>query len=104
MREREEGRAFEEARDSNVSRLYETQRKTLSMGTRDPVHMHTAFMGGHEHINIKQHHIHTQTHRERELERAFGSLYNSLCGCQLNLSALSTAHTHAHTHSFSFNS
>ena len=71
MKEREDGRAFEKARDSNVSCLYETQRKTLSMGTRDPVHMHTAFMGGHEHINIKQHHTHshTHTHTHTQIER-----------------------------------
>lgn len=35
---------------------------------------------------------------KHQTHRAFGSLYNSLCGCQLNLSALSTANTHMHTH------
>lgn len=59
---------------------------TYSMDTRDPVHMWTALMAAHTQAE-KTSHTHTQS--------AFGSLYNSLCGCQLNVSALSTAHTHS---------
>lgn len=51
-------------------------------------------------MSIKTH-TRTQRNIKTHTHTAFGSLYNSLCGCQLNLSALSTAHTHTRTHTHS---